>query len=240
MDFELSNRVQRAFFMIFFKGLGASPLNVLKELVFYHFSPVFFRDKVLSLHLCSLCSCTLTFISALFIQFIEGLWGTMELHPRRHPTSVVENHLLDLTVSYMVGFPRRDTHFTNPDVLLFIINAAVVLMWLVTLCVCRLLLPFMQSYARSGAFSRVGKIKTALIENAAYYGTYLLIFICLLAYAAAHPQWQLSWWVRRVRVMLPWWTGLVYSSLASYLYIDFSISATLTQEGHPDHRNYSC
>uniref|UniRef100_H3DED4 LMBR1 domain containing 2 n=1 Tax=Tetraodon nigroviridis TaxID=99883 RepID=H3DED4_TETNG len=56
-----------------------------------------------------------------------------------------------------------------------------------------LLLPFMQSYARSGAFSRVGKIKTALIENAIYYGTYLLIFICLMVYVAAHPQWRLSW-----------------------------------------------
>ncbi|TNN80641.1 LMBR1 domain-containing protein 2-B [Liparis tanakae] len=57
----------------------------------------------------------------------------------------------------------------------------------------RLLLPFMQSYARSGAFSRVGKIKTALIENAIYYGTYLLIFISLLVYVAAHPQWKLTW-----------------------------------------------
>ncbi|XP_078141385.1 G-protein coupled receptor-associated protein LMBRD2a [Centroberyx gerrardi] len=56
-----------------------------------------------------------------------------------------------------------------------------------------LLLPFMQSYARSGAFSMVGKMKTALIENAIYYGTYLLIFISLLIYLAAHPQWQLTW-----------------------------------------------
>ncbi|CAG5923644.1 unnamed protein product [Menidia menidia] len=56
-----------------------------------------------------------------------------------------------------------------------------------------LLLPFMQSYARSGAFSRVGKIKTALIENAIYYGTYLLIFISLLIYVAAHPKWKLTW-----------------------------------------------
>eukprot|EP00064_Thunnus_orientalis_P002002 superscaffoldBa00000139_g2007 len=57
----------------------------------------------------------------------------------------------------------------------------------------RLLLPFMQSYAQSGAFSKVGKIKTALIENAIYYGTYLLIFISLLIYVAAHPQWKLTW-----------------------------------------------
>lgn len=56
-----------------------------------------------------------------------------------------------------------------------------------------LLLPFMQSYARSGAFSIVGKIKTAIIENAIYYGTYLLIFISLLIYVAAHPQWKLTW-----------------------------------------------
>ncbi|TKS78609.1 LMBR1 domain-containing protein 2-B [Collichthys lucidus] len=57
----------------------------------------------------------------------------------------------------------------------------------------RLLLPFMQSYARAGAFSRVGKMKTALIENAIYYGTYLLIFISLLIYVAVHPKWKLSW-----------------------------------------------
>lgn len=59
----------------------------------------------------------------------------------------------------------------------------------------RLLLPFMQSYARSGGFSITGKIKTALIENAIYYGTYLLIFGSLLIYVAVHPAWQLSWWV---------------------------------------------
>uniref|UniRef100_A0A672ITW2 LMBR1 domain containing 2a n=1 Tax=Salarias fasciatus TaxID=181472 RepID=A0A672ITW2_SALFA len=56
-----------------------------------------------------------------------------------------------------------------------------------------MLLPFMQSYARAGAFSRMGKMKTALIENAIYYGTYLLIFISLLIYLAAHPKWTLTW-----------------------------------------------
>ncbi|MEQ2219234.1 LMBR1 domain-containing protein 2-B, partial [Xenoophorus captivus] len=57
-----------------------------------------------------------------------------------------------------------------------------------------LLLPFMQSYARSGGFSITGKIKTALIENAIYYGTYLLIFGSLLIYVAVHPEWHLSWY----------------------------------------------
>uniref|UniRef100_A0A8V0YSU8 LMBR1 domain containing 2 n=1 Tax=Gallus gallus TaxID=9031 RepID=A0A8V0YSU8_CHICK len=47
-----------------------------------------------------------------------------------------------------------------------------------------ILLPFMQSYARSGGFSITGKIKTALIENAIYYGTYLLIFGAFLIYVA--------------------------------------------------------
>ncbi|XP_054905242.1 G-protein coupled receptor-associated protein LMBRD2B-like [Poeciliopsis prolifica] len=56
-----------------------------------------------------------------------------------------------------------------------------------------LLLPFMQSYARSGAFSIVGKVKTALIENAIYYGTYLLIFVCLLIYVSAHLKLRLTW-----------------------------------------------
>nr|XP_057928095.1 G-protein coupled receptor-associated protein LMBRD2B-like isoform X1 [Doryrhamphus excisus]XP_057928096.1 G-protein coupled receptor-associated protein LMBRD2B-like isoform X1 [Doryrhamphus excisus] len=56
-----------------------------------------------------------------------------------------------------------------------------------------LLLPFMQSYARSGAFSIIGRTKTALVENAIYYGTYLLLFISLLIYVAAHPQWRLTW-----------------------------------------------
>ncbi|XP_061117219.1 G-protein coupled receptor-associated protein LMBRD2a [Conger conger] len=61
-------------------------------------------------------------------------------------------------------------------------------------CLTWLLLPFMQSYARSGGFSITGKVKTALIENAIYYGTYLLIFGSLLIYVAVHPKLQLSWY----------------------------------------------
>ncbi|XP_041957635.1 G-protein coupled receptor-associated protein LMBRD2a [Alosa sapidissima] len=56
-----------------------------------------------------------------------------------------------------------------------------------------LLIPFMQSYARSGGFSISGKVKTALIENAIYYGTYLLIFCSLLIYVAVSPKLNLSW-----------------------------------------------
>lgn len=56
-----------------------------------------------------------------------------------------------------------------------------------------ILLPFMQSYARSGGFSITGKIKTALIENAIYYGTYLLIFGAFLIYVAVNPNFHLQW-----------------------------------------------
>ncbi|XP_029796856.1 LMBR1 domain-containing protein 2 isoform X2 [Suricata suricatta] len=56
-----------------------------------------------------------------------------------------------------------------------------------------ILLPFMQSYARSGGFSITGKIKTALIENAIYYGTYLLIFGAFLIYVAVNPHLHLEW-----------------------------------------------
>ncbi|XP_042565320.1 G-protein coupled receptor-associated protein LMBRD2B isoform X2 [Clupea harengus] len=61
-------------------------------------------------------------------------------------------------------------------------------------CLTWLLLPFMQSYARSGGFSITAKVKTALIENAIYYGTYLLIFGSLLIYVAVHPEWHLTWY----------------------------------------------
>ncbi|OCU02596.1 hypothetical protein XELAEV_18008359mg [Xenopus laevis] len=57
-----------------------------------------------------------------------------------------------------------------------------------------ILMPFMQSYARSGGFSITGKIKTALIENAIYYGTYLLIFGALLIYVAVNPNLHLEWY----------------------------------------------
>lgn len=50
-----------------------------------------------------------------------------------------------------------------------------------------IILPMMQSYSTAGDFTVVGKLKTAIIENAIYYGTYLLIFGVLLIYVAAQP-----------------------------------------------------
>ncbi|XP_060552917.1 G-protein coupled receptor-associated protein LMBRD2-like [Ruditapes philippinarum] len=50
------------------------------------------------------------------------------------------------------------------------------------------LLPMMQSYSRAGDFTVAGKIKSAVIENALYYGTYFLIFGVCLIYVAARPD----------------------------------------------------
>lgn len=49
-------------------------------------------------------------------------------------------------------------------------------------------MPIMQSYSRAGDFTAAGKIKSAMIENALYYGTYLLIFGICLIYVAARPD----------------------------------------------------
>lgn len=118
----------------------------------------------------------------------------MELHSRWDLASVLESGVLDISVPHMV----RQTHTHTPRSPL---NMAIFCMkphmfkspQILCVCVVRLLIPFMQSYARSGGFSISGKIKTALIENAIYYGTYLFIFCSLLIYVAISPQWHLSW-----------------------------------------------
>ena len=46
----------------------------------------------------------------------------------------------------------------------------------------------MQSYSRAGDFTISGKLKTALIENAIIYGSYLIIFIVCLIYIAVSPD----------------------------------------------------
>jgi hypothetical protein len=55
-----------------------------------------------------------------------------------------------------------------------------------------LILPIMQSYATAGDFTILGKIKTALIANAIYYSSYLLIFIVCLVYVAIKPNLHIN------------------------------------------------
>lgn len=56
----------------------------------------------------------------------------------------------------------------------------------------RIILPIMQSYSTAGDFTVAGKIKTALIENAIYYGSYLLIFGVILIYVVAKADLQVD------------------------------------------------
>lgn len=56
-----------------------------------------------------------------------------------------------------------------------------------------LVLPLMQSYLKAGDFTIKGKLRSALIDNAIYYGSYLLICGILLIYIALKPDVQLSW-----------------------------------------------
>lgn len=60
----------------------------------------------------------------------------------------------------------------------------------------------MQSYSTAGDFSVGGKIKTALIENAIYYGTYLLIFGICLIYVAARPDLHIDAYVIKCSFIL--------------------------------------
>ncbi|KAH6919676.1 hypothetical protein HPB50_029336 [Hyalomma asiaticum] len=55
-----------------------------------------------------------------------------------------------------------------------------------------LILPLMQSYSTAGEFTVAGKLRRALIENAIYYGSYLLIFGVLLVYLALQPGMNLD------------------------------------------------
>ncbi|XP_044742376.1 LMBR1 domain-containing protein 2 homolog isoform X2 [Chrysoperla carnea] len=50
-----------------------------------------------------------------------------------------------------------------------------------------LVMPMMQSYSKAGEFTVRGKLKSALIDNAIYYGSYLFICGVLLIYIALKP-----------------------------------------------------
>uniref|UniRef100_U5EYB4 Putative conserved plasma membrane protein n=1 Tax=Corethrella appendiculata TaxID=1370023 RepID=U5EYB4_9DIPT len=56
-----------------------------------------------------------------------------------------------------------------------------------------LIMPLMQSYLKAGEFTIKGKLKSALIDNAIYYGSYLFICAVLLIYLALKPDVYLDW-----------------------------------------------
>ena len=59
----------------------------------------------------------------------------------------------------------------------------------------RIILPLMQSYTQAGDFTVRGKLKSALVDNAIYYGSFLFIAAILLIYLAVKPHMQLDWFV---------------------------------------------
>lgn len=56
-----------------------------------------------------------------------------------------------------------------------------------------IIMPLMQSYLKAGDFTISGKFRSALIDNAIYYGTYLFICGFLLIYLALKPGVYLDW-----------------------------------------------
>uniref|UniRef100_A0A336MFI0 CSON000855 protein n=1 Tax=Culicoides sonorensis TaxID=179676 RepID=A0A336MFI0_CULSO len=56
-----------------------------------------------------------------------------------------------------------------------------------------LIMPLMQSYLKAGDFNVKGKLKSALVDNAIYYGSYLFICGILLVYIAVKPGIFLDW-----------------------------------------------
>lgn len=59
----------------------------------------------------------------------------------------------------------------------------------------RFVLPLMQSYTKAGDFTVKGKLKSALIDNAIYYGSYLLIASILIIYLAVQPDFEFDRYV---------------------------------------------
>lgn len=102
------------------------------------------------------------------------------------------NHVEKLNISANITVPTRRcvvpwshmSDFFLPDLWRIVYWSSQILSWL--------LLPMMQSYVYAGNFTIWGKIKTAIYENALWYGSYLLIFGALLIYVAIKPELSLS------------------------------------------------
>lgn len=56
-----------------------------------------------------------------------------------------------------------------------------------------LIMPLMQSYLKAGDFTIKGKLRSAVIDNAIYYGSYLFICGILLIYLTLKPEVHLDW-----------------------------------------------
>lgn len=99
-----------------------------------------------------------------------------------------------------------------------------------------LILPLMQSYARAGEFTVKGKLKSALVDNAIYYGSYLFICGILLIYLAVKPGLQLDG--QKLKAIASsasnTWGLLLLVGLLGYALVD--IPRSLWRSAIPGHR----
>lgn len=65
----------------------------------------------------------------------------------------------------------------------------------ITMNFSRVVLPVIQSYSTAGEFTVLGRLRSAIIANLIFYGTYLVIFCICLIYVAARPDLHLSGYV---------------------------------------------
>ncbi|XP_070564201.1 G-protein coupled receptor-associated protein LMBRD2-like [Ptychodera flava] len=121
---------------------------------------------------------------------IIGNFSITTNRPNGAPTTENSTETTELT-----SIKRRDVYECGkpwsyvpdtilPDMWNIVYWTSQILTWIVC--------PLMQSYSRAGEFTVRGKLKSALIENAIYYGSYLLIFGILLIYVAARPDIRLD------------------------------------------------
>lgn len=101
--------------------------------------------------------------------------GTVELRVRFGVPELMENSLLVITMSHMV------TLNYNHNISIESVHNCYGNLFF------RLVMPMMQSYIKAGDFTVRGKLKSALIDNAIYYGSYLFICGILLIYLALKP-----------------------------------------------------
>lgn len=103
----------------------------------------------------------------------------MEQCSRAYISKFVEDCVLDFTIFDMVNIFVKSKLFLR-----HIFNLKFFF---------RIIMPLMQSYTQAGEFTIRGKLKSALVDNAIYYGSYLFIAGILLIYIAVKPGLELDW-----------------------------------------------
>ncbi|KAM7542478.1 hypothetical protein Aperf_G00000016730 [Anoplocephala perfoliata] len=114
--------------------------------------------------------CTISYTIGWLISFLFVGVLPIDISSTFAYQNEIHNVSMDLASSYFIFV---DMHTLN----VFWISvywAAQLLTWII--------LPIMESYAGSGEFTALRKLRSAVIDNALIYGSYLAIFICVMVY----------------------------------------------------------